>query len=153
MSEEKTVKVSPEVGAKISDLLAQKGEKAFLEQADLALENQRLKEELQKQAQEDPNSGKGSLPASLNQGEGGTGYAESKGMKEFSSYEEMLEGARVNNKPAYEAIKAKTVEGLKENKMFWEWKDEFDKDGRSIIGRTLERMNQAERRKNGYKEE
>lgn len=71
--------------------------------------------------------------------------------KEFDSIEEMLEWTRKNDKEAYEAIKAKTYRGLTENKNFWEWKDSFDKDGKSIIGRTIQKMNEDARRKLGFK--
>lgn len=72
--------------------------------------------------------------------------------KEFDSVEEMLEWARVNDKESYEKIKAKSAQGLLENRNYFEWKDHFDENGKSIIGRTLERANQDARRKAGLKE-
>lgn len=65
--------------------------------------------------------------------------------KTFSSHEDLLEWVRVNDKKSYEALKAKTIQGLTENKQYWEWNDTFSKDEkgneRSLIGRTLDRAN------------
>ena len=72
--------------------------------------------------------------------------------REFSSQEELIEWTRKNAPETYNAIKLKTVRGLSENKGFFEWKDEFDENGKSIIGRTLERANKDARKKAGFKE-
>jgi hypothetical protein len=88
--------------------------------------------------------GSGVLPASLNSGEGGNSNVPT-GTHEFDSYEEMVEWARLNDRTVYEQLKKKSVNGLMENKQFFEWHDTFDAQGRSLIGRTLDRANNQKR--------
>ena len=68
-------------------------------------------------------------------------------LKGLIQWNKMLEWARVNDKTSYEAIKKKSAEGLLANKSFFEWSDTFDKEGRSIIGRTIQRQNEQIRRR------
>ncbi|MFB3889204.1 MAG: hypothetical protein ACE14S_06905 [Candidatus Bathyarchaeia archaeon] len=103
---------------------------------------------------DDKNSGRGTLPTSLNNvGEDGRPHNSGNGKREFDSAEEMLEYCRLHDKESYEKIKAKTAQGLLISS--FEWKDTFTKDekgnDRSLIGRTLDRINEDARRKAGFK--
>jgi hypothetical protein len=75
------------------------------------------------------------------------------GQKEFNSHEELIEYYRTHDKAAYEAIKKKAFSGMPEAlKQSWDFKDTFDENGRSIIGRTILRANRDIRLKNGMRE-
>lgn len=93
--------------------------------------------------------GKGSIPMTQEMlaKEGGSGN----NPKEFDNYEEMVEWCRVNDKEAFEKLKAKAYGAIAENKSFFEWKDTFTKDekgnDRSLVGRTIDKMNAQEREK------
>ena len=138
MSEEKTVKVSPEVGSKIRDLL-KGGEETFLkQQVDLAQENQRLKEELQKKAQEDPNSGRGILP-NLNEISEGT-----KETKEFDDFPSLVSYLKANDRETYNRLFAKGLDALRTNPHSFSVSDKWE-NNESCVKKTLNRMNREAR--------
>jgi hypothetical protein len=106
------VNVSLEVGQKIRKLLSEGGEKAFLEQADLALENQKLKDEIAKKNEEESKRGGiGTLSASLNSGEGSV----SSETKEFNSMEELIDDCRINRPEIIKEMWRKTLKGFRES--------------------------------------
>jgi hypothetical protein len=135
------------INQKISELGISEKDADFFRQNPEALKGYALG----KKESYDKNGGAGNLPASLNNGEGGSGGSGSE-KREFDSYEEMIEWCRIHDKTAYQAIKAKAYRGMSENKSFWEWKDTFDENGKSIIGRTLERANKQVRQKRGVRD-
>jgi|WetSurMetagenome_2_1015567.scaffolds.fasta_scaffold73561_1 hypothetical protein len=112
--------------------------------------------ELEKQAEEnkqykdyfDSHSGTGTLPANLNHDEGNQGGSGvPSGAHEFDSFEEMVEWCRLNNRVAYRELKKKSANAMANHPQSFEWKDTFDEDGNSLIGRTLYRANSQKRSK------
>ena len=142
------IAVTPNQAKKIKEILANReqespeelSEKEFDEFKNL-IKNE-AKEELEREQ-----SGEGTLPASkdLKQKE----HNNSNNKREFDTYEEMLDYCRTNDRESYEKLKNKAFRGILGNN--WTWKDEFVKgeDGveRSLIGRTIHKMNEECRRK------
>jgi hypothetical protein len=133
-----------EINKKIAELDIPEKEQEFFRQNPEALKGFELGKSNQK------DSGKGSLKMTSDMIRKERGSENDK--REFNSPEEMLEWCRINDKPAYEAIKLKTYRGMVENKGFSEWADTFDENGNSLIKRTLLKMDKEARKKLGHKE-
>jgi hypothetical protein len=121
-------------------LLLEEKTKRETEFNDEKSKNQALEEKLQNQQ----GGGSGTLPSALNEPECGKGGVP-EGAHQFETYEEMIEWARVNDPKAYAALKKKTASAMVSNPQSFEWKDTFDEQGRSLIGRTLHRANNQKR--------
>lgn len=67
--------------------------------------------------------------------------------------EKMVSWCKENDKASYDKLMNQSIDALANSKQSFEWHDTFDKDGRSIIGRTLDRHNEQLRKKMGYKKE
>ncbi len=110
----------------------------------MQLENKILELEAENQSFRDNAKAEGTIPMQTDMKE-----KESNGrnnsQREFDDIESLIEFCRVNDKESYKKIKAKTFGALQGNN--FEWTDKFDENGRSLIGRTLDRANQDHRRK------
>jgi hypothetical protein len=67
--------------------------------------------------------------------------------REFDSKEDMYAWLKLNDKATYDKLKERSFNAVKGHS--FEFTDIFDSEGRSIIGRTIQRMNEKIRRDNG----
>lgn len=93
----------------------------------------------------DKNSGKGSLPSSLNKGEGGSGN-NPETSKEYDSFPELVDDIRQNDPEKYKLLFEKGIQALRENPRSFEYRDPF-LNGESCVAKTLRKMNEKARGK------
>jgi hypothetical protein len=104
--------------------------------------------ELEKEAEDskqykeyfEKNSGKGTLPASLNNGEG----SHSEGQKEFNSFPEMVEYLKKHDPETYKKLLVKGIQDFKANPHSFEYRDPWV-NGVSCVKTAINKMNEKAR--------
>lgn len=110
--------------------------------------NQREKDDLLKKQEElekirnDPNSGRGVLPANLNPEEGSNPETS----REYNSFPELVDDIRKNNPEQFKKLFEKGLLALKEHPQNFEIRDDW-KDGTSAIHKQLMKDNELKRGK------